>query len=191
MSSTRPEEEYALSRGDDQIYMGVISGADRVTRDGRSSRVISVNGQVDCGYVYDGRIYTLVYMISGDWSVSVQLGLRPHPVVEAWGKGLHCDCAFLSLAQVSYGFFEVSKMLKIAASWSFQLISHEWSFGEITTNSVRLLGGDGSLTTPLASIGSGYCPALLSPSQDLTFAGHARSSIRSQRSDYWSKLMPT
>ena len=62
---------YALSHVDDQIYMGVNGGADRVTRDGRSSRVISVNGHVDCVYVYDNRIYTLVYIISSDWSVRV------------------------------------------------------------------------------------------------------------------------
>ena len=42
-----------------------------MTRDGRLSHVISVNGHVDSGYVYHDRIYTLVYIISGDWSVRV------------------------------------------------------------------------------------------------------------------------
>ena len=62
---------YSVSQYDDQIYVAGISGVDRVTRDGQSFRVISVDRFVHNVSVTDGVIYALVRERAGGWSVRV------------------------------------------------------------------------------------------------------------------------
>ena len=61
----------SVSQYDGQTYVGVRSGVDRVTRDGHSSRVISVDGRICSVSVNDGVIYALVDESGGDWTVKV------------------------------------------------------------------------------------------------------------------------
>ena len=67
------DETYAACNGGVHrvTYVGGIGEVNRVTRDGQSSRVISVDGNIHSVSVTDGVIYALVREWAGGWSVRV------------------------------------------------------------------------------------------------------------------------